>query len=77
MAEAAGWREWRDHWPVILPCFLGIMLASSHGYSLGVMIRPLEQEFGWPRAQISAGFVFIAILALLAGPIIGTLAALA
>jgi MFS family permease len=49
------------------------MLISSHGYSLGVMILPLEQEFGWPRAQISAGLLFISVLALLAGPVLGTL----
>ncbi len=57
--------EWRKHWAVIVPCFLGIMLISAHGHALGVMIRPLEQEFGWPRAQISAGFLFISFMALL------------
>ena len=71
--ESGKWREWRDHWQVVLPCFLGIMLATAHGYSLGVMIGPLEREFGWPRAQISAGMLFIAVLALAAGPVIGSL----
>lgn len=63
--------EWRKHWSVVVPCFLGIMLISAHGHALGVMIRPLEQEFGWPRAQISAGFLFISVLALALGPLIG------
>jgi len=63
--------EWRKHWTVIVPCFLGIMLISAHGHSLGVMIRPLEQEFGWPRAQISAGFLFISFMSLLFGPLVG------
>ncbi len=63
--------EWRRHWKVVVPCFIGIMLISLHGHSLGVMIRPLEEEFGWPRAQISAGFLFISVLALLVGPIVG------
>ena len=66
-----GWREWRAHWKVVVPCFLGIMLVSAHGHALGVMIRPLEAEFGWPRAQISAGFLFISVMALLAGPVVG------
>ncbi|MEZ5744744.1 MAG: MFS transporter [Sphingomonadaceae bacterium] len=68
-----GWREWRAHWTVIVPCFLGIMLVSAHGHALGVMIRPLEEEFRWPRAQISAGFLFISVMALLAGPVVGSL----
>lgn len=73
MGSDSALQEWRRHWPVVLPCFLSIMLISSHGYSLGVMILPLEQEFGWPRAQISSGLLFISVLALLAGPVMGTL----
>ncbi len=69
--QPGGWDEWKQHWTVVLPCFLGIMLVSAHGHALGVMIRPLEQEFGWPRAQISAGFMFISVMALIAGPIVG------
>jgi len=49
----------------------GIMLCSVHNYSLGVMIAPLEREFGWPRAEISAGFFIISCIALVAAPIIG------
>jgi predicted MFS family arabinose efflux permease len=74
MASASGpgaLEEWRKHWTVVLPGFLGIMLISAHGHALGVMIRPLEQEFGWPRASISAGFLFISVMALLLGPLVG------
>jgi MFS family permease len=73
MSTDSAIQEWRRHWRVVVPCFLGIMLATAHGYSLGVMIGPLEQEFGWLRAQISAGLLLIAILALAAGPVIGSL----
>ncbi|MDE8653805.1 MFS transporter [Novosphingobium album (ex Liu et al. 2023)] len=66
-----GLAEWRQHWTVVMPCFAGIMLVAAHGHALGVMIRPLEAEFGWPRAQISAGFMIISIMALLVGPLIG------
>ncbi|MCX7865071.1 MAG: MFS transporter, partial [Novosphingobium sp.] len=69
--QAGALEEWRRHWHVIVPCFLGIMLVSAHGHALGVMIRPLEEEFGWPRAQISAGFLFISVMAVLIGPVIG------
>ena len=64
--------EWRAHWEVILPCILGIMLCSAHGHALGVMMRPLESEFGWARAEISAGFLIIAVVALVVSPMVGT-----
>jgi MFS family permease len=73
LQRPGGLQEWRQHWSRVLPCFLGIMLATAHGYSLGVMIGPLEAEFGWPRAQISAGMLFIAVGALAAGPLIGAM----
>jgi len=63
--------EWRAHWTVVMPCFLGLMLIAAHSHSLGVMIGPLEREFGWPRAQISAGGLIISVMALLAAPLIG------
>ena len=72
-AEAGAWQEWRRHWSVIIPCFLGIMLVTAHGYSMGVMILPLEEEFGWLRSQISAGLMIVALMALLAGPLVGGL----
>lgn len=63
--------EWKAHGAVLLPCTAGISLVAAHGHSLGVMIRPLELAFGWPRAQISAGFMVISIVALLLGPVVG------
>ncbi|MCB2072493.1 MAG: MFS transporter [Novosphingobium sp.] len=64
--------EWRAHWRVMVPCFAGIVLCSAHGYSLGVMIRPIEQEFGWARAEISAGLLILSVIALVASPVAGT-----
>ena len=63
--------EWRRHWTVLMPCLAGMMLAGVYGYSLGVMIVPLEQEFGWSRAQISAGPLIVSCIALFAGPVVG------
>ena len=48
-----------------------MMLSGLHGYSLGVMIVPLEQELGWTRAQISAGPLIISCIGLFAGPVVG------
>ena len=52
---SAGVLEWRKSW--YLPVVAGIGYATSalHLYSLGAFIEPLQLEFGWSRAQISAG----------------------
>jgi MFS family permease len=62
--------EWRN-WPMLVPCVIGVMLCSVHNYSLGVMVGPLERQFGWTRAEISSGPFIIAMIALLGGPMAG------
>lgn len=59
------WQEWRQHGGNIAPCLIGMALVAVHAYALGVMIKPLEQEFGWSRAQISAGPLVTSVTALL------------
>ena len=63
--------EWRRHWTLLIPSIAGIVLCAVHGYSLGVMIIPLEQEFGWSRAEISAGPLIISFIAVLVAPLVG------
>jgi MFS family permease len=67
--EAAN--EWRQHWTVLLPCVAGIMLCALNGYSLGVMFGPLQQAFGWTRAQISAGPLILSMIAIFTAPLVG------
>ncbi len=63
--------EWRSNWPVVLAGAAGGCLATLHLYSIGVMIAPLEREFGWSRAQISSGLSIVAVVAVLLSPVIG------
>lgn len=63
--------EWQTHWKLLVPCLAGIILCATHSYTLGVMIGPLEREFGWSRAQISSGQFITAIVALLLAPVAG------
>ncbi|CCW16456.1 hypothetical protein EBBID32_7920 [Sphingobium indicum BiD32] len=63
--------ELRRHGTVLIPCLAGILLSATHSYSLGVMIAPLEREFGWTRSQISSGPLIIAIIGLFAAPLVG------
>ncbi|MDE8650997.1 MFS transporter [Novosphingobium album (ex Liu et al. 2023)] len=62
--------EWR-HWPVLLASIAGIMLAAVNGYSLGVIMGPLEREFGWSRTEISMGPMIIAMMGLVGAPVAG------
>ncbi len=57
--------EWRRYGGNVVPAILGMTLVAVHPYALGVMIQPLEQAFGWSRAQISAGPLVTSVVALL------------
>ncbi len=63
--------EWRQHWKVVAAAGAGISLATVHAYSIGVMIAPLEKEFGWSRAEISSGPSVAATIGGLFSPFMG------
>jgi MFS family permease len=63
--------EWRENWRVLPPSLAGVTLCAVHGYSLGVMVAPLEHEFGWSRAAITAGPFIIALIAIWGAPLSG------
>jgi MFS family permease len=69
--EASARAEWRQHWTVVLAGAMGIGVATVSVYATGVFIAPLEQEFGWSRAQISSGQTVMSVFSLLLGPVIG------
>ncbi|MDB5970373.1 MAG: transporter [Hydrocarboniphaga sp.] len=54
--------EWRRFWFLPLVAALGYATSVLHVYSIGPFIAPLHQEFGWSRAQISAGITVSAII---------------
>lgn len=65
--------ELAKHWTTILACGVGVG-AGTTGipfYTLGLFIGPLEQEFGWTRAQVSSMFLVFVIAGLLVMPLIG------
>ena len=66
--------EWRRGWPGVAASLAGITLCSAHGYTIGVMIAPLEEAFGWSRAAITGGLLIIAVVAIFAAPVAGRLA---
>ena len=63
-------RIYRGWWVVSAP-FLAAALGTGAGqYGFGIFIEPLEETFGWSRAQISASLSFTAVGSLLA-PFLG------
>lgn len=54
--------EWRKFGFLPLAAALGYATSVLHVYSLGAFIGPLQQEFGWSRAQISAGLTIAALI---------------
>lgn len=54
--------EWRSFGLLPLAAALGYATSVLHVYSLGPFIGALEQEFGWSRAQASAGLTVAALI---------------
>ncbi len=63
--------EWRQHWSVVLASIFGIGLVTVYLYSTGIMIAPLEKEFGWSRAEISSGPTIVAVVGCIVAPFMG------
>lgn len=59
--RATDWSEWHRHWRLVVSAFSGSALASVYSYSIGVTIVPIEQEFGWSRAQITSGLFIVSL----------------
>ena len=54
--------EWRSYWFLPLASALGYATSVLHVYSVGPFIGPLQEEFSWSRAQISAGITISSLI---------------
>lgn len=54
--------EWRSYGYLPFVAALGYATCVLHVYSFGPFIEPLQQEFGWSRARISAGLTVAALI---------------
>ena len=68
--------EFGKGWKVLTAAFLGVMCGASPipFNILGALFKPLQEEFGWNRGQVSAGITVFGITASLMAPVIGWLA---
>lgn len=56
--------EWHKYWPLVAATTMGMSLAALLSSVFGVMLEPLQNEFGWTRAQISSGPAVVSIMGL-------------
>jgi MFS family permease len=54
--------EWRSYWFLPVAAALGYATSVLHVYALGPFIAALQGEFGWSRAQASAGLTVAALI---------------
>jgi MFS family permease len=65
--------EWRAHWPLAMSAMAGMSLGSVAVYSLGLFMSPLQQAFGWSRAEVSSGMLVFAVIGMLVSPFAGAI----
>lgn len=65
--------EWKTHWPLVLASAAGFSLHTISSYIVGLVMEPLQAEFGWSRAQISVVSVIPSIIMVLFSPYTGGL----
>ena len=59
-------------WWILAASVVAMTVVSGlAAWSLGLYVRPLEEEFGWSRAEVSLGFSAGILVSGLAGPAIG------
>ncbi|RZK03809.1 MAG: MFS transporter [Novosphingobium sp.] len=56
--------EWRKHWPLVAATMMGMSLAALLTSVFGVILGPIEREFGWTRAEISSGPAVVSMMGL-------------
>jgi MFS family permease len=66
-------REWREGWPLVLAAMAGISTVTLVSYVSGLIIAPLESEFGWSRAEITSGLMINSVLGVVLAPFAGIL----
>jgi MFS family permease len=63
--------EWRAHWKLVAASSIGGSLMGRGVTSFGAFIAPLEQTFGWTRAEVATGLTIFALAGVLFSPLLG------
>lgn len=71
--QAGARTEWRQFWTLPIAAALGNSTTVVHFYSLGPFMAPLNEEFGWSRAQVSLGLTVANFVSVGFGILIGVM----
>lgn len=71
MVDRGGWDEWRKGWLLVVTSALGMSLATIYLASAGVVMKPLEEAFGWTRGQVSSIAAIKSTVIVLVSPFLG------
>ncbi len=71
--KAGAAAEWRGYWYLPFVAGMGYTVTQLYAYALGPIIEPIQQEFGWTRAQVMSGVAIANIPAIILLPLIGML----
>lgn len=69
--ESGAATEWRRYWKVPAAAGLGYSISVIHVYSLGAFMEPLQNEFGWSRAEASVGLTIVGMASAVAALPVG------
>jgi MFS family permease len=73
--SASSGSEIGRHWQTVLGAMIGVAFGPTGitFYTLGLFVKPLSDAFGWSRAQVSTGGLFLQAGLIVVSPLIGTL----
>ncbi len=71
--RASAAQEWRAHWYLPLVAGIGFTATSLYAYGIGPFIEPLQQAFGWTRAEVMIGLTVVNLPQILLLPLVGQL----
>ncbi len=63
--------EWRAHWPLTLAAMIGFSTIGLQSYGFGAFAGPIEQAFGWTRAETMFGVTVAMFLGIFLNMLVG------
>jgi MFS family permease len=58
---------------LVMVSMIGLAISTSHIYTMGIFLGPIERALGWSRGQISGGLMMNSVVAVLFAPFFGRL----
>ena len=63
--------EWREHRWLVVAAAMGVGLSAVPGYTIGVFVQPLSQEFRWPPGDVVLGISLMSLIVGIAAAVTG------